>query len=189
MYLPAAQQPVFANSLAVRIQGDPAKLAGAVRQAIRAADPGTPIVAIDTMQEILDRETFQRRLQMTLLAVFAGLALLLASVGIYGVLAYLVSRRTQEIGIRIALGAAPGGVLLSIVGEGLRLSAAGIAAGMVAALAISCVLSKLLFGVSATDPLTFVCVAVLLVAVAAAASYVPARRAMKVDPILALREE
>jgi ABC-type antimicrobial peptide transport system permease subunit len=114
---------------------------------------------------------------------------LLASLGIYGVLAYLVGRRTQEIGIRMALGAAPADVLRAVLGQGLRLSALGIAAGIVAALGVTRVLSKLLFGVTPTDPVTFLSVIVLLLAVASAASYIPARRAMKIDPILALRDE
>jgi predicted permease len=189
MYLPAAQQPTFANWLAVRTYGDPARLAAAVRQTIRSVDPGMPIAAVSTMEEILDRETFQRRLQTTLLAAFAALAVLLASLGIYGVLAYLVSRRTQEIGIRMALGAAPGDVLREVLGQGLRLSAAGIAAGIVAALGVTRVLSKVLYGVTPTDPVTFFSVAMLLLLVALAASYIPARRAMKTDPILTLREE
>jgi putative ABC transport system permease protein len=189
VYLPAAQQPAFANWLAVRTEGDPARLAPAVRQAIRTVDPGTPIVDVSTMEEILDRETFQRHVQMVLLSTLAGLAVLLASLGIYGVLAYLVGRRTQEIGIRMALGAAPADVLRAVLGQGLRLSALGIAAGIVAALGVTRVLSKLLFGVTPTDPVTFLSVIVLLLAVASAASYIPARRAMKIDPILALRDE
>jgi len=129
VYLPAAQQPAFANWLAVWTQGDPSRLAAAVRQAIRTVDTGAPIVDVTTMEGILDRETFQRRVQMMLLSAFAGLAVLLASLGIYGVLAYLERGRTQEIGIRMALGAAPGDVHRAVLGQGLRLSAAGIAAG------------------------------------------------------------
>jgi len=160
-----------------------------VRQTIRAIDADTPIVSVSTMDEILDRETFQRRVQMVLLAVFAGLAVLLASLGIYGILAYFVGRRTQEIGIRVALGAVPSDVVRAILGQGLYLSAAGVAMGIVVALGVTRVLSRLLFGVTPTDPATFVSVSVLLLAVALAASYVPARRAMKIDPVLALREE
>jgi putative ABC transport system permease protein len=189
MYLPAVQQPLFANWLAIRTTGDPMRATVAVRQAIRAVDPDMAVANVSTMERILDRETFQRRVQMILLATFAGLALLLASLGIYGVLAYLVTGRTQEIGLRMALGAAPGDVLRAVVGQGLGLSAAGIAVGILAALGVTRVLSQVLFGVSPTDPLTYVSVAALLLAVAAAASYVPARRAMKIDPILALRDE
>ncbi len=189
MYLPAVQQPSTANWLAVRTQGDPANLAAAVRRAIHEVDASVPVADVQTMEEILDREVFQRRVQMTLLTAFAGLALLLASLGVYGVLAYLVGRRTQEIGIRVALGAAPGDLAREVVGEGVRLGVAGVAAGAVAALAVTHVLSKFLFGVTPTDPVTFVFVAALLLVVALAASYIPARRAMKIDPIVALRDE
>src|SRR5262249_40531552 len=133
LYLPAVQQPTFANWLAVRTQGDPGGMAMAVRRAIRAVDPELAVAGLSTMEQILDRETFQRRVQMILLVLFAGLALLLASLGIYGVLAYLVSGRTQEIGVRMALGASPGDVLRSVVSEGLGLSGAGVLAGVVAA--------------------------------------------------------
>ena len=188
-YLPAAQQSTFANWLAVHTAGKPVALAAAVRREIHAVDPTLPIVELSTMDAILDRETFLRRAQMILLAAFAVLAVVLASLGIYGVLAYLVSRRKQEIGIRIALGAAPADVVRGIVGQGLRLSAIGILAGSVAAMVVTRAMQKLLFGVTPTDPLTFFSVAALLLAVASIASYLPARRAMKVDPILALRQE
>jgi putative ABC transport system permease protein len=141
------------------------------------------------MEEVLDREVLQRRVQMLLLSIFAAVALLLASLGIYGVLAYLVSQRTQEIGIRMALGAGPRDVLLAVAGQGMGLSIAGIALGVAAALALTRLVSKLLFGIAASDPATFVTVAALLLVVASAACYVPARRAMRIDPILALREE
>ncbi len=189
MYLSAAQVPAPASYLLMRTTRDPSRLAGAVRQAIRSTAPDIAVAEVLTMDEILDREVSQRKMQMTLLTLFAGVALLLASLGIYGVLAYLVSRRTQEIGIRMALGAGPAEVLRAVLGEGLALSAAGVAVGFAAALALVRLLDKLLFGVSDTDPATFAAVAVLLVAVAAMASWLPARRAMRVDPILALREE
>jgi putative ABC transport system permease protein len=189
MYLSAAQVPVPASFLLVRTTHDPARLAGAVRQAVRAAAPDIAIAEINTMDEILDREVSSRKIQMTLLSLLAGVALLLASLGIYGVLAYLVSRRTQEIGIRMALGAGPAEVLRAVLGEGLALSAAGIAIGLAAALLLTRLLARLLFGVTPTDLATFAAVAGLLVAVAAIASWLPARRAMRVDPVLALREE
>ena len=189
MYLSALQVPAPANYLLIRTRYDPARLATPVRQIMRAVAPDIAVADVETMDEILDREVSQRKMQMTLLTLFAGVALLLASLGIYGVLAYLVSRRTQEIGIRMALGASPAEVLRSVLGEGLALSGAGIAIGLAAALALSRVLAKLLFGVTATDPATFAAVAALLLAVAAMASWLPARRAMRVDPVLALREE
>jgi len=141
------------------------------------------------MEGILDREVFQRRAQSLLLLMFAGLALVLASLGIYGVLAYSVTQRTREIGVRIALGARQSRVLLAITGQGLALTVVGIACGLAVALAIARLMAKLLFGIAATDPQTFGLVAILLLAVASLASYIPARRAMSIDPICALREE
>jgi putative ABC transport system permease protein len=189
LYLPAAQAQDLANWLAVRTEKDPGRLAVAVREAIRAVDPDSPIAEVSSMEEILDREVFQRRVHKLLLAVFAGVALLLASIGVYGVLSYLVSQRTQEIGIRMALGASPAEVLRSVLGQGIALGAAGVGIGMLAALGVTRVLSKLLFGVTPTDPATFVLVAVVLLGIAAAASCIPALKAMRVDPIEALREE
>jgi putative ABC transport system permease protein len=148
-----------------------------------------PITDVATMEEVLDREVLQRRAQMLLLSIFAAVALLLASLGIYGVLAYLVSQRTQEIGIRMALGASPRDVLLAVAGQGMGLSMAGIVLGVAAALALARVVSRLLFGIAASDPATFLAVSLLLLLVALAACYVPARRAMRIDPIVALREE
>jgi putative ABC transport system permease protein len=185
MYLPAAQVPDPTGWLAVRTAGDPSKLAAAVRRELRAADRDLPITGISTMEEILDRETSDRRVQMLLLAVFAGVAVLLAAVGIYGVLAYMVAQRTHEIGIRMALGAQASDVLLAVAGQGVMLSAFGILVGAAGAWAVTRVLSRLLFGVAATDPATFGSVGALLLVVAAAAAYLPARRATKVDPIRA----
>ena len=164
-------------------------MAAAVRQAIWSIDPDQPVTAMATMEEILDREVLQRRVQTTLLTGFAVLALLLAGIGLYGVLAYLVSLRTPEIGLRMALGAAPVNILRTVVGQALGLTVIGVVVGVVAAVALSSVLRSLLFGVTTTDPLTYAGVAALLMCAAAAASYLPARRAMRVDPIVALREE
>jgi putative ABC transport system permease protein len=192
MYWPAAQVPQVwraATSLAIHTRGDPAKLAAAVAREIHAVDPGLPITQVSTMDEILDREVFGRQVQTTLLASFAGVALVLAALGIYGVLAYAVARRTQEIGIRMALGARPADVLLAIAAQGMGWSAMGILIGAAGGLALTRMLSKMLFEVSATDPATFAAAAALLLAVAWRASYIPARRAMKLDPIVALREE
>lgn len=189
MYLPGAQDPTAMSGLAIRTKTDPSGLAAAVRREIRAVDKDTPITDVATMEEILDREVFQRRVQMLLLGIFAAVALVLASIGIYGVLAYLVSQRTQEIGIRMALGASPRDILFGVAGQGVGLSVVGIALGVAAALALTRVVSKLLYGVAASDPVTFLAVGALLLAVASLASYLPARRAMKIDPILALREE
>jgi putative ABC transport system permease protein len=188
LYLPAAQAPDLAGWLAVRTSGEPASQAAAVRDVIRSVDPDSPITDMSSMDDILDREVFQRRVQALLLAVFAGVALVLASIGVYGVLAYLVSQRAQEIGIRMALGATPAEVLWSVLGQGLAMSGAGVGIGMLAALGVTRVLSRLLFGVTPTDPATFGAVAAILLAVAAVGSCAPAFKAMRVDPIEALRE-
>jgi putative ABC transport system permease protein len=189
MYWPAAQVPRAATSLAIHTRGDPAKLAAAVAREIHAVDAGLPILQVSTMDEILDREVFSRRMQTALLAIFAALALSLAALGIYGVLAYAVAQRTQEIGVRMALGARPADVLRQIAGQGMGWSAMGILIGVAGGLGLTRILSKMLFEVSATDPATFAGAAALLLAVAWTASYIPARRAMKLDPIVALREE
>jgi putative ABC transport system permease protein len=188
-YVPVAQAQNTISSLAIRTQGDPVALASAVRTAVHEVDPGTPILEVKTMEEVVDREVYPRRAQMLLLSVFAALALTLASTGIYGVLAYLVARRTQEIGVRMALGARPVDLLRVVAGEGFILSLTGVALGALAALCLTRLLEKLLYGVKPTDPATFAAVAALLLLVAAAASCIPARRAARIDPILALREE
>jgi ABC-type antimicrobial peptide transport system permease subunit len=141
------------------------------------------------MDETVARSIGQKRFTMTLLAAFAGIALLLASVGIYGVLSYLVGQRTQEIGVRMALGAQRLDVLTMVLGDGARMTLAGVGIGMVAALGLTRLMASMLFGVKPTDPLTFGGVAVLLCAIALLACYVPARRAMRVDPMVALRRE
>ena len=189
IYLPVTQQHVAIEGLVIRTGADPNSLVAAVRREIRAVDRGVSVTGVQTMEEVLDREVFQRRAQTLLLSVFAGLALLLASLGIYGVLAYAVTRRTREIGVRMALGARPANVLCTVAGEGVGLGAAGIAIGAAVAFGVTRVLAKLLFGISATDPATFASVASVLLLVASLASYIPARRAMRVDPIQALRDE
>jgi putative ABC transport system permease protein len=141
------------------------------------------------MEDILDREVFQRRLQMLILAFFAGSALLLASIGIYGVLSYTVAQRRREIGLRMALGAATSDILANVIGQAVVLVGCGLAIGLAASLALTRLMSNLLFGVTATDPITFAGVPLLLLAIGLAASYIPARRAMRVDPSLALRDE
>jgi predicted permease len=188
-YLSALQAGSAANSLAIHTSVEPASLASAVRQAIWAVDPDQPITDLASMEEILDKEVFQRRTQTTLVAVFAGLALVLAAIGLYGVLAYLVGQQIPEIGVRMALGAAPSDIARRIVGQGIRLTAIGLAIGVAGALAISRVLTSVLFGVEPTDAATYCVVAAVLLLTAAVASYVPARRAMRVDPITALREQ
>lgn len=188
-YISALQAGFKASSLAIHTSVEPTSLASAVRQAIWSVDPDQPIIELASMEEILDKEVFQRRVQTALVGAFAGLALALAAIGLYGVLAYLVSQQVPEIGLRMALGAAPSDIARHIVGHGLRLTAIGVALGVAGALAISRLLTSVLFGVKATDPATYGIVAVVLLVTAALASYLPARKAMRVDPMVALREQ
>jgi putative ABC transport system permease protein len=190
MYYSYAQQEVFQPEyLAVRASGDPLQLANAVRDQIWAVDKEQPVENVLPMEAIVEEELAPRKMQATVLGAFGGLALLLASLGIYAVLSYAVAQRTQEIGVRIALGAQPHNVLQMVIGQGLGLTAIGVAVGMTGALALTRVLGNLLYGMSATDPATFAGVALVLSAVAIVACYIPARRAMRVDPIVALRYE
>jgi putative ABC transport system permease protein len=176
-------------NLAIRVSGDPMSLVAAVSREIHAVDPDQPISVIATMAELLGEETEQRRVGMILLSTFAGIALLLAALGIYGVLAYFVAQRAREIGVRVALGAQTSDVMKMVMGQGMRLTLFGVGIGLIGGLALARLMKSLLFGVSATDPLTFVVVAALLGLVAMAACYIPARRATKVNPIEALRCE
>jgi putative ABC transport system permease protein len=167
----------------------PSTLTSAVTAAVHQIDPDEPVVGVQTMDNVVDQSLVQHRLSMILLATFAGLALLLAAVGIYGVQAYAVRQRVQEIGIRVALGAKRGHVFRLVIGQGLRLTIIGICIGVAAALGLTRLMTSLLYGLSATDPLTFASVAILLCGVALAACYIPARRAMRIDPMVALRHE
>ncbi|HEY9283762.1 MAG TPA: FtsX-like permease family protein, partial [Pyrinomonadaceae bacterium] len=191
-YIPQRQagaHPFHApRDLVVRAAADPLGLAAAVREAIREADPGQPIT-IRTMDELLGRETAERRLGATLVLSFAALALLLAALGIYGVLAYFVTQHVPEIGVRLALGARPADILALVLRRGMSLAFIGLAAGLLAAYALTRLMAGMLFGVSATDPLTYAAVALVIAAVALAACLIPARRAMKIDPMEALRYE
>jgi putative ABC transport system permease protein len=191
VYLPLAQSPSAngAGVLLVRTSAPPLALASAVRVAIRQIDPGLAVFGVEPLEQTLSRSVSQRRFTMLLLVIFAAVALALASVGIHGVLSYSVAQRTREVGIRIALGARPARVLGLVVGEGAVLALAGIAIGLAGAYALTRLLSSLLFGVTATDPATFIAVACLLAAVALVASFIPARRATRIDPASALRAE
>ena len=187
MYLPTNQTP--GTSVVVRTKGDPASLAGAIRKEVRAIDPDQPIAAVRTMNEWMDTAVAGSRYRTALLALFAFVALVLASTGIYGVMSYSVSQRTHEIGVRMALGARHLDVMTLVVRQGMTLVMVGVALGILSATALTRVMSTLLFGVTAKDPLTFVVVAALLTLVAFVACYLPARRATKVDPLVALRYE
>lgn len=190
MYLPYTQFGFFdARDLVVKTDVDPASMAATVRKAVWEIDKDQPVSNIQTMDEILADSIARQRFSMLLLAIFAAVALVLAGVGIYGVMSYSVAQRTREIGIRMALGAQTGAVLKLAVGYGMKLVIAGLVIGLVAAFALTRVMSTLLFGVTATDPATFTLISLLLIAVAAIASYIPARRATRVNPIIALRYE
>jgi putative ABC transport system permease protein len=189
MYVPYAQHDVEALTLIVRTAGDPSSLVAPVRAAVRDAARGTPIAEVATMDEMIGASLAQRRLSMVLLGTFALLALVLASVGIYGVLSYAVAERSREIGIRRALGALDGQVMRLVVGDGMRLVAIGVASGVVAALLATRAMRGLLYEVGAGDPSTIVAVAAFVGLVALLASYLPARRAAQVDPTEALRAD
>jgi putative ABC transport system permease protein len=188
-YLPLAQEPSRSLGLVVRIEGNPLALASTVEQAIYSVDKDLPLFDIRSMDQLLNNAIGQQRLTMMLLAGFAILALTLAAVGIYGVMSYAVAQRTHEIGIRMALGAQQRDVLKLVVRQGMTLASIGIGSGLVVALALTRVMSSLLFSVSATDPATFAAIALLLTVVALLACYLPARRATKVDPMVALKYE
>jgi putative ABC transport system permease protein len=193
MYLPYRQAdqvlPVFQLSVVLRTAGDPHQQAAALRSALAEIDPNQPLVKVRTMEDNMAATVAQPRFRTWLIGIFAGLALMLAAVGIYGVMSYSVTQRTSEIGIRITLGAQSVDVFRIVLGEGLRFALIGVAVGVAGGLVLIRLLSTFLYGVSATDPLTFFGVAILLIAVSVAACFFPARRATRVDPIEALRYE
>jgi ABC-type antimicrobial peptide transport system permease subunit len=173
----------------VRASGNPLSLSKSVREAVAAVDPLVPTGAVRSMDQVLANSVALRSFIMMLLSIFGGLALVLASVGIYGVISYAVSQRTREIGVRMALGARPADVLRMILAEGLKLVAVGVVLGVAAALMVTRLLEGMIYGVSMRDPLIFVLVNLLMVTVSLAACYVPALRATRVDPITALHYE
>jgi putative ABC transport system permease protein len=193
IYAPLAQNTwpnaLRASSFVVRASGDPNHHHAAIRAALREIDPALPLTQMRTMEEILRESFAQRRFNTALLVVFAVVAGMLATVGVYGVMSYLVTQRAHELGVRLALGAQRADILKLVAGEGFKLAVAGIALGLLGALGLTRLLAGLLFGVSATDPLTFVSIALLLAAAALLASYLPARRAAGTDPLTALRRD
>ena len=189
MYVPFAQAPFWGTVVVVRTNLSVAAVADAIRRDAHAIDKDLPVTDIGAIPELVDATLAQPRFQTLLLGLFSGLALTLAAVGIYGVISYSVIQRTHEIGIRMSLGAQPDQVLRLVMGQGAKLALAGIVIGSAAALALTRLMRSLLFEVSPADPLTFAGIAALLVAVALAACYIPARRAMRVDPMTALRYE
>jgi len=189
VYVPYADSPRFHMSLIVRTTGAAGAAAPAVRAAVRAVDPGIALFDLMPYADLIARSFWPRRLVGLMLAAFAGIALLLAAVGVYGVMAYAVAQRTHEIGLRMALGAEVGHVLRLVVGQGLTLAGIGLVIGLVGAFGLTRGLATLLFGVSATDPLSYIGISLLLAGTTLVASYIPARRATRVEPLVALRYE
>jgi len=191
MQIPEKVMPLVAKSVAVvlRTQGDPTAVMGQVRETVKEIDPRQVIYNVQTMDDVVATSYAARRLTMIMLAGFAALALVLACVGIYGVISYLVGQRTQEIGIRMALGAQRRDILVLVLGEGTKMALIGAAIGIAASLGLTRLMAKQLFGVTAHDPLTYAGVASVLILVAIAACYIPARRAVRVDPMTSLRRE
>jgi putative ABC transport system permease protein len=189
LYLPFLQSPQSGMNLAIRTRSDPTSVLNAVRAQVAASDPEQPVYDVSTMEQRLADSVAPRRFNMLLLGAFALLALMLAGVGIYGVMSYSVVQRTHEIGVRMALGALGGDVLRMVVGQGMKLALVAAAVGLAAALALTRVIASLLYGVGPADFATFAAVSLLLLLVAFLATYLPARRATKVDPSVALRYE
>ncbi|HUO32574.1 MAG TPA: ABC transporter permease [Bryobacteraceae bacterium] len=189
IYVPHMQHPAGSMGLVVRTEGDPVAMASAVRHEVQRLDPELPVSAVRSMEHVLSDSLMLRRAAMLMLTVFGSLALTLATVGIYGLTAYSVSRRTHEIGLRVALGASRQHILRLVVGRGLVTSVIGAALGVAAAVLLTRALSGMLYGVTATDPLVFVGVPLILIAVSLLANYLPARRAIRIDPLVALRYE
>jgi putative ABC transport system permease protein len=189
MYVPFAQEPFWGAEIVVKSGRSAAEVAAAIRAETHNIDPGLPVTKVETLPQAISASLAEPRFRTLLLAIFGAIALVLATVGIYGVISYSVSRRTREIGVRMAMGASPASLRRLVLGESAKLALFGLVAGIPVALASARFLSSMLFAVTPTDPLTFIGVALLLTMVALAAAYFPARRAMRVDPMTALRCE
>jgi putative ABC transport system permease protein len=189
IYVPHAQEPFGRVGVVLKTSWDPGGVTREIEQQVRALDPGVAVRDLKPLESYIDDAQAPMRFNLILIGIFGVIALTLASVGLYSVMAYSVTQRSHELGIRIAVGASPRDILRLVLGQGVRLTLIGAALGLVASLLVTRALASLLFGVSATDPLTFIAVPVVLALVAMLACYLPARRAMRVDPIVALRYE
>jgi putative ABC transport system permease protein len=187
--VPFRQEAAKEMVLLVKSGVEPAALVSAIRGVVVSIDKEQPIFGIATMQEVVNASVSTRRITLILLGLFSGLALMLAAIGIYGVVSYSVAQRAREIGIRMALGAQRGNVLRLVLAQGGKISLAGIAIGSAASAGLTWLMAKLLYSVSAVDPATFTAVAFVLAVIAMLAAYIPARRALRVDPLVALRNE
>jgi putative ABC transport system permease protein len=188
-YFAQAQMPMSPMTVVIRAAGDARALQNSVRGVVQSLDKNAPVYGLSTVEEIVGRSVAAPRFNTLLLGLFAGVALILTAVGLYGVIAYSVAQNTQQIGIRVALGAQTTDVFRMIVGQGTRLTVVGVLIGLAAAYGLTRLMSSLLYGVAATDPWTFAGVAALLMLVAMLACYLPARRATRIDPVVALRYE
>lgn len=189
LYFPMRQNPQGFLAVAVRTAGDPLAVVPQAKAALKAFDADLPMSNISSMEQLIDDSTGPRRFSMVLLAIFSSLAAVLAAIGLYGVMSFTVTQRSKELGVRLALGAVPGDVLKLVLNQGMRLVVVGVGIGLAAALVLSRVLQSMLFNVSTTDPLTFVLISLLLLGVTLLATWLPARRATRVDPVVVLRDE
>jgi putative ABC transport system permease protein len=189
MYVPFAQAPLYGGEIVARISLSASSATAGIRQAVHSIDRNLPVTDFESFPDALGASVAQERFRALLLSSFSGLALILAAVGIFGVMSYSASQRTQEIGIRMALGAQQRDVLWLILGQGAKLALLGLGAGAVLAILLTRLMDSLLYGVSATDPLTFAIVSIVLLGVALTACYIPARRATRVDPMVALHHQ
>jgi putative ABC transport system permease protein len=189
LYVPYAQEPRSGMGVALRAAGEPTALTGAARDEVRKLDPALPVINLKTVEQMMHEITSPERIMTAMMSVFAAIALLLAGVGLYAVIAYAVSQRTHEIGVRLALGARSRDILRLVTGQGLKLTLVGLALGMAGAFALTRVMEPLLYGVTPTDPLTFILISLSLTGVALLSCWIPARRATRVDPMAALKYE